>query len=100
MKRTPKTKGSIRSPVAKHRARKAHGGFVRVEVSVRKEDARLVRDVAAALSDPMRRTVARRVLRERFAEPPHISLKMLLAAAPLDGIELARPRDLGRNVEL
>jgi hypothetical protein len=34
----------------------ARQGFVRVEVSVRKEDAGLIRRVAAVLSDPLRRT--------------------------------------------
>ena len=43
-----------RSSVARHRARRARAGFVRVEISVRKEDAPLVRRVAAApLARPM-----------------------------------------------
>ena len=96
----PASKHSVRSPVAKHRARKARDGFVRVEVNVRKEDAGLLRDVAAALSDPVRRTAARTALRQRFTETTRVSLKALLAAAPLDGIDLARLRDLGRDVEL
>ena len=89
-----------KSPLARHRARKARQGFVRVEVSVRKEDAGLVRDVAAALADPARQAAARVLLRQRFAEPPKVSLKALLVAAPLDGIELDRDRDLGRGVDL
>ena len=89
-----------RSSLATHRARKARQGFVRVEVNVRKEDAGLVRQVAAALSDPARRADARMALRQRFAEPPALSLKALLQAAPLDGIDLDRARDLGRDVDL
>jgi len=73
---------------------------VRVEVNVRKEDAGLVRLMASALSDPARQAEARALLRQRFAEPPRISLKALLASAPLDGIELDRSRDPGRDVEL
>lgn len=88
------------SPLASHRARKRRQGFVRVEVNVRKEDAGLVRDVAAALSDPARQAAARMLLRQRFAEQPGMSLKALLAAAPLDGIDLDRDRDLGREVDL
>ncbi|MGT2439891.1 hypothetical protein ACU4GH_33555 [Bradyrhizobium betae] len=40
------------------------------------------------------------LLRQRFAEPPHVSLKALLASAPLDGIELDRSPDPGRDVDL
>ncbi len=92
--------GKAKSPVATHRARKQRQGFVRVEVNVRKEDASLVRDVASALSDPSRQVAARKLLRQRFAEPPRVSLKALLASAPLEGIELDRGRDLGREVDL
>jgi hypothetical protein len=88
------------SLLASHRARLARRGFVRVEVNVRKEDVDLVRGVAAALSDPTRQAAARALLRERFVERPKVSLKALLAAAPLDGINLDRPRDLGREVDL
>jgi hypothetical protein len=53
-----------------------------------------------ALSDPSRQAEARRVLRQRFVELPKVSLKALLAAAPLDGIELDRSRDPGRDIDL
>ena len=89
-----------KSSVAIHRARKERQGFVRVEVNVRKEDASLVRRVASALSDPSREAEARKLLRQNFVEPPRASLKALLASAPLDGIDLDRNRDLGRNVDL
>ncbi len=86
--------------VAKHRAERARQGFVRVEVNVRKEDAGLVRQVAAALSDPERQTATRTLLRQRFVEPAKLSLKALLASAPLEDIELDRVRDFGRDVDL
>lgn len=89
-----------KSPVASHRARRERQGFVRVEVNVRKEDASLVRRVASALSDPARQTEARALLRQRFVEPSHVSLKTLLASAPLDGIDLERSPDPGRDVDL
>ena len=75
-------------------------GLVRVEVSVHKEDAGLVRRMASALCDPARQAEARLALRQRFAEPPKVSLKALLAAAPLEGIELDRSRDRGRDIDL
>lgn len=92
------TKGT--SSVATHRARRKRQGFVRVEVNVRREDAGLVRGVASALSDPSRQAEARRLLQQRFFEPAELSLKALLASAPLDGIELERNPDTGRDVDL
>jgi hypothetical protein len=90
----------VNSPLAAHRARLTRRGFVRVEVNVHKEDAYLVRAVAAALSDPLRQTEARLLLRQRFVKPPKMGLKALLASAPLDGIDLDRSRDLGRATDL
>ena len=89
-----------KSSLVSHRARMARRGFVRVEVNVSKDDAGLVRHVAAALSDPARRAAARILLRQRFVEQPEVSLKALLASAPLDGINLDRGPDLGREVDL
>jgi hypothetical protein len=75
-------------------------GLVRLEVKVRKEDASLVRRVVSALSDPARQAEARLLLRQRFVEPSKVSLKALLASAPLEGIDLKRSRDPGRDVDL
>jgi hypothetical protein len=91
---------SVKSSVATHRTRMAREGFVRVEVKVRKQDAGLLRQVAAVLLDPARQNAARTLLRQSFAELPKGSLKALLAAAPLDGITLDRNPDLGRDVDL
>ena len=88
------------SPVTQWRKRRRRQGFVRVEVQVRKEDANLVRDVAAALGDPDREVEARAILREKIAAPHAGGLKALLASAPLEGIELERQRDFGRDVPL
>lgn len=88
------------SPVTQWRKRRQRQGFVRVEVQVRKEDAALVRDVAIALGDPERESETRAILREKIATPRGDGLKSLLASAPLDGIDLERPRDFGRDVAL
>jgi hypothetical protein len=93
-------KNRNQSRLADHCARIALRGLVRVEVTVRREDASLVRCVAAALSDPAGQAEARRLLRQRFARPPKVSLKALLASAPLEGIDLDRDHDLGRDVDL
>ena len=88
------------SALASHRARMARRGFVRVEVKVHRDDASLVRRVASALSDPQSQTEARAALRRNFVERPNVGLKALLASAPLEGIDLERDRDLGRDVDL
>jgi plasmid stability protein len=97
---TGKAKSKAKSALANYRGRMVRQGFVRVEVSVRKEDASLVRRVASALSDPSRQAEARALLRQRFAEPPKVSLKSLLAAAPFSGIDLDRSPDAGREFDL
>lgn len=89
-----------RKPLSAFRRRLKRRGVVRVEVHVRKDDAALVRDVAQALSDPAREAEARAMLRERFGAAKAKGLKALLAGAPLEGIDLTRERDLGRDVAL
>lgn len=86
------------SPVTAWRKRRQRQGFVRVEVQVRKEDARLVREVASALGDPVRETEVRTLLREKIERPHNSGLKALLASAPLEGIVLDRQHDLGREI--
>ncbi len=86
-----------KSPVDAYRRRMKRQGLVRVEVQVRKEYAGLVRDVATALGDPERETQTRDLLREQVASHAAKGLKALLASAQLDGIDLDRPRDLGRD---
>jgi hypothetical protein len=88
------------SPVTQWRKRRQRQGFVRVEVQVRKDDAALVRDVATALGDPEREAETRAILREKITAPRAGGFKALLASAPLEGIDLERPRDFGRDVAL
>lgn len=88
------------SSLATYRQRMKRKGLVRVEVTVGKEDAALVRGVAAALADPARESDARAHLREIVAAPKAGELKALLAAAPLEGLCLERLRDLDRDVAI
>jgi len=83
-----------------YRRRMNRRGVVRLEVHVRKADAVLVRGVVEASPIRIGEAEARAVLRERFARGTAKGLKALLAAAPLEGIELSRARDLGRDVDL
>jgi hypothetical protein len=61
-----------RRPAARHRARLERQGIVWLEVQVREQDA----------------------------PRPSLDLKALLAAAPLEGIDLERQDDTGRTVAL
>jgi hypothetical protein len=83
-----------------YRRRQTRKGIVRVEFQVRKEDATLLRNVARALADPGRATETRALLNQRFGRQDGDALKALLMAAPLEGIDLTRERDLGRDVAL
>jgi hypothetical protein len=89
-----------KSSLSAYRHRQKRQGIVRLEVHVRKDDAALIRGVAHALSDPAREADTRALLRERFGAVKGKSLKALLAAAPLEGIDLTRRRDLGRDIKL
>ena len=82
------------------RERLKRDGLVRCEVTVRRGDVELVRTVAAALRDPEREVAARATLRERFGAASGRGFKALLAACPLEGVDLVRPRDVARDVEL
>jgi hypothetical protein len=73
-------------------------GMVRVEVQVTKEDATLVRAVAAALTNPTRQSETRALLRAHFSGKP-AGFKAFLAAAPVEGMRVSRRRD-GRRVVL
>ena len=89
-----------RSALTAYRRRLKRQGVVRLEVHVRKGDAPLVRGVVKALGDPEREAEARALLRERFGAGKPTGLKALLASAPLDGIDLTRERDFGRDFDL
>jgi hypothetical protein len=73
--------------------------MARLEVHVRKDDAALIRNVIRALANPDQERATRTLLREHFGIQAQ-GLKALLAAAPLEGIDLRRGRDFGRKVEL
>lgn len=86
------------STLVAHRQRQSDRGLQRVELQVPRDDAALLRAVAAALVNPDRAAETRAVLRRNFA--PSVGLKALLMAAPLEGVAFERARDLGRTIEL
>ena len=89
-----------RKALSAYRRRLKRRGAVRLEVHVRKDDAALVRGVVKALADPEQEVEARALLRERFGAGKANGLKALLASAPLEGIDLSRDPDFGRDVRL
>ena len=103
-KQLPSPPSKPRTPpsaaLAEHRKRLRSRGLKRLEVQVRGEDAPLLRAVAAALADPGQAAEARALLLRRFSPGPVRSLKNLIESAPLEGIDLDRPREMGRAVEL
>ncbi|MGD9615856.1 MAG: hypothetical protein AB7H90_05105 [Alphaproteobacteria bacterium] len=88
-----------RKAVAEHRKRLKSRGLARIELRAPAEDAALLREVAAALADPDRAAHTRIVLRELFAVYRAKNFKEFLAAAPLEGVDLERSRDTGREVD-
>lgn len=96
----PSPRNPRKQAVDAHRRRLKRQGVVRLEVHVRKSDAVLIRGLVKALADPGREVEARAVMREHFAHATAKGLKALLAAAPLEGIDLRRARDRGRDVDL
>ena len=89
-----------RRAINRFRKRLKRLGMARVEVNVRKDHALLVRNLVRALSSPEQEQTARALLREHFGSRQAEGLKALLAAAPLEGIDLSRERDFGRDVDL
>jgi hypothetical protein len=92
---------SNRKAVARHRDRQKRKGLVRVEIQVPTEDMARVRALAEALRNPDKAAAVRAEL-ERVLGPPVTSMtfKELLAAGPLEGVDLERIRKLGRDPEL
>jgi hypothetical protein len=72
--------------------------MTRLDVHVRKDDVALIRDVIRTLANPDHEQATRALLREHFGTGQAQGLKALLAAAPLDGIDLGRARDFDRKV--
>jgi len=86
--------------IAMFRKRLKQRKMARLEVHVRKDDAALIRNVIRALANPDQERATRTLLREHFGTGRAQGLKALLAAAPLEGIDLRRGRDFVRKVEL
>lgn len=89
-----------RTALTEHRQRQRRQGSQRLEVQVRREDAALLRAVAAALLDPDRAAEGRLLLREHFAPASARSFKEFLLSAPLEELDLERSRDTGRDIKL
>ena len=87
--------------LAAHRNRLKKRGLARVEVQVPAEDAELIRRAARSLRGEADTAARLRVqLLGLLGARAELGLKELLAAAPLDDIDLTRTQDQGRAVTL
>ena len=91
---------SQRKAVSNYRLRRKRQGIERLEVQVQKSDVKLVRNIVDALGNPESSEETRSLLHERYSGDQSIGLKALIAAAPLDGVDLSRDIDHGRDIEL
>lgn len=84
-----------------HRRRLRDQGLVRVEVQASEADAALIRALARALlREPEKAALLRRQLQTTMGTGEGAGLKALLAAAPLEGIDILRSGDWGRVIDL
>ena len=90
-------KQASRKALDAHRSRQKRKGFARVEVTVRKQDVPLIREVAKALNDPAQATRTRALIKSRLEK---MDFKDFLTSAPLEGIDLTRLPDYGRDIAL
>lgn len=100
--RVMRRKAAARETVSP-RVRAPRRGLVRLEVQVPRQDAPLVRALAALLRDgrPEAAQRGRQELNALLRTASEVSrLKELLAAAPLEGVEFQRSRETGPILEL
>ncbi|OXE36698.1 MAG: hypothetical protein CGW95_06125 [Phenylobacterium zucineum] len=91
---------TLATPLERHRARLKDAGQIRVEVVVPRDDAALVRNLAAILRDTTLADDLRRLLITKLGNPNARGFKALLESAPLEGIDLERQSDLPREIDL
>lgn len=90
-----------RKAVQNHRRRQQKRGLVRLEVQAAEADKILIRKVARLLrGDPARAAEIRKRLQQVIGEERKPGLKALLTSVPLEGIELTRHQDFGRDVDV
>ena len=92
-------RSTAKTAVSEHRKRLKQRGLVRIELRAPKEDAPLLRDIAGALADPLQAARTRTALRELSVIQRARGFKELLAAAPLEGVDLERNSDTGREFD-
>ena len=91
---------SQKKAVARHRERQLNKGIVRLEINVPEHDRDLLRVVAAELRAGG--TIAGRIrnaLQSALAHKQPVSFKEFLESAPMEGIDLERSGEPGREIE-
>ena len=88
-----------KDPTTARHSRKSTGqGWIRLEVA-RESDRPLLREVARKLRDPSGAVDLRAGLQTLLGNRSKLSKKAVLAAAPLEGIDLTRDPDPGRDID-
>ncbi len=86
--------------VRAHRLRLKKRGLKRVEIHIAESDVALFRQLAKILREDNERSTLLRTRLDGLITERAAGLKVLLAAAPLDGIHITRSDDSGRTIEL
>ena len=88
------------SPISRHRERDNRQASARIGRQSQKGHAGLVRDVPAAPGNSVPESEERDTQRKKTVATRARGFKKLLASAPLEGIDLERSRDSGRDIPL
>ena len=88
------------SPIGQRRERNHRQVSARIERQSQKGHAGLVRDVVAPLGNSEPESEVRDTQRQKTVATRARGFKKLLASAPLEGIDLKRSRDTGRDIPL
>lgn len=96
-----KNKSDGRRIAAAGGAQDSPSSLVRLEVLALASDRPLLREVARTLrEEPAQARELRSSLQDLLGLRPKLSRKAVLAAAPLEGIDLSRSNDRGREIDL
>ena len=85
------------SPIGRRRERNHRQTSARIVGQPNKGHAGLVQDAAATLCNSEPKSKVRATLRKKTAAARAQGFKELLESAPLDGIDIERSRDFGRD---
>ena len=91
---------SQKKAVQRHRERQAQRGLIRMEINVPEQDRQMLRSVAGELRrGGLLADRIRKLLASALEGKELVDFKKFLESAPLEGLELERSKDTGRDFE-